>query len=70
MTISGGVDPRALGSSIRRPKRSSVLRLNAQGYVEHAQCRRRQQAVSVEFEGIVVDVGRVFDAGQGEQKEA
>lgn len=46
----------------------SVLRLNAQGYVEHAQCGRGRQAASVEFEGFAVDVGRVFDAGQDEQR--
>ena len=48
----------------------NMLRLNAQGYVEHGQCGRGEQAESVEFEGFAVDVGSVFDAGQGEREEA
>ena len=44
----------------------SVLRLGEHGYVDHAQCGRGQRAVSVELTDFAVDVGRVFDAGQGD----
>lgn len=44
-----------------------VLRLDEDGYVEHATYRRGDRAVSVALSGLAVDVGRVFDAGMGEQ---
>jgi len=45
-----------------------VLRLDEDGYVEHAAYGRGGRAVSVELSGFAVDVGRVFDAGLGGQR--
>ena len=44
----------------------SVLRLGEHGYVDYAQCGRGQRAASVRLTPFAVDVGRVFDAGQGD----
>lgn len=46
-----------------------VLRLDADGYVEHDVHRRENRAASLELPGLVVDVGRMFDAAEGRAEQ-